>query len=299
MASPTAQVQSASIPFTEDTSLYPLIGGATVATTYYTGEMMGLRSDGYATRFDDSAAMKYLGILDGPRIQVTSDDASGARLASIRDPRFLEMDLDTGTTTRAGDIGKPVYAATVANGGSGKVSYSPGTYGNLVGWVEDVVSADPKTIGSATRVLIRPAGPQASTTVLPLALTAAQTLTAGYANRPLLWNSATGAPLVLPAATGTGNTFSFRIGTSVTSGSLTFSDGSAHLYGQHLATTDGSSAQPATTSFAVSAATTITLNGTTKGGLIGDEIVFVDLATNKYAVQMRTRTTGTAATSAS
>lgn len=286
MASPTAQVQSASVSFADEFTLQPLIGGVTVATSYYTGELMGRRSDGYVTRCDDSAVYKFLGILDGPVIQITSNDADGAQLARIRKPRYIEMPIDTSTVTRAGDLGKPVYAATVANGGSGKVSLSPGVNGNLVGYIEDVVASDPKTIGSATRVLIRPADNSSNKSALPLSITAAATLTSGYANRPLVVNAAAGIALVVPAPTGTGDSYEFIIGTTITSLTTTITSSGANIFGGLVQNNDTTSASLSGVAIAANAGgfTTITLDGTTKGGRKGDRITIKDVASGIYIV---------------
>ncbi len=130
----------------DDTNIYwPLIGGATVATSYYENAMMGLRSDGYAGKFDDTAALTFLGILVGGQgvgsapgyVQVDAADANGANIAVIKRPYRFRMPLSSGTASRLTDIGKPVYAVF-----DNAVTMDPTatSFANLVGYITDVLT---------------------------------------------------------------------------------------------------------------------------------------------------------------
>jgi hypothetical protein len=135
----------------------------------------------------------------------------------------------------------------------------------------------------------------ASTPVNATAATLAVTQ-ATHAGRVVTLNRAAGIAVTLPAASGSGSVYSFVIGTAVTSNSTTIkvanssdtmtgtayvvSDSAAAVLGYRTASTDD----------------TITFNGTTTGGLKGDQIQIVDVATNLFAVTVLSAATGTEAT---
>lgn len=124
-------------------------------------------------------------------------------------------------------------------------------------------------------------------------LTITQTSNAGSI---VTLNRAAGIAVTLPAATGTGSVYRFLVGTSVTSNSTTIkvanatdvmtgsayviSDNSAAVLGYRTAASDD----------------TITLNGTTTGGLKGDLITITDVGTGLFAVSVFSAATGTEAT---
>ena len=117
-----------------------------------------------------------------------------------------------------------------------------------------------------------------------------------YAGTIVTLNRAAGIAVTLPAATGTGSVYRFLVGTSVTSNSTTIkvanatdvmtgsayviSDNSAAVLGYRTASSDD----------------TITLNGTTTGGLKGDLITITDVGTGLFAVSVFSAATGTEAT---
>ena len=132
----------------------------------------------------------------------------------------------------------------------------------------------------------------------PVAVTGA-TLTVTpdvHAGRTTVISAAAGCAVTLPAATGTGSVYRFIIGASITSNTTTIkvanatdvmtgrafviSDNSAAVLGYATASTDD----------------TITLNGTTLGGLIGDHIEIIDIIAGKFGVRVFTAATGTEAT---
>lgn len=156
MANPTQQVPSGQIEYVDTGFYWPLIGGATVAKTYQVGEMIGLRSDGYATSFDDTASMKFLGIVMDIPVQVDSGDANGARLIRLQRPYRITMPLDSSTVSRATNFGARMYAAD-----SGHASLSAGTFGNVIGNLVDVLgtSAPTAVTGAIAVIAPVPAGP--------------------------------------------------------------------------------------------------------------------------------------------
>src|SRR6185369_16602358 len=106
MANPTRQVPSTVQEYADTTFYWPVIGGATVAKTYQCGEMIGKRADGYCGSFDDTAAMVFLGLCaETVPMQITADDASGAKVMRIDRPYRIEIPLDTSTVSRATNYG--------------------------------------------------------------------------------------------------------------------------------------------------------------------------------------------------
>lgn len=128
-------------------------------------------------------------------------------------------------------------------------------------------------------------------TAATLAVTAAT-----HGGRVVTLNRAAGITATLPAASGTGTVFRFLVGTTVTSNTTVIkvanasdvmtgsayviSDGAAAVLGYRTAATDD----------------TITLNGTTTGGLLGDQITVTDVGTNLFMVSVLSAATGTEAT---
>lgn len=129
----------------------------------------------------------------------------------------------------------------------------------------------------------------------PANITAAGGLTAvANAGRVNTVNSAAGIALTLPASTGSGNSYTLYIGTTVTSiGTTIATIGSDKIAGNAYQT----GATGAATAFlAAGAGTTVTLNGTTKGGIKGDIVKFRDISAGLYSVEIEESITGTAAT---
>jgi hypothetical protein len=133
--------------------------------------------------------------------------------------------------------------------------------------------------------------------VPPILITAATTLTAAaHAGRTMAFNVAAGVTVTLPPAKGTGAVYRFVVLTTVTSSNDVIQVGN---------TTD---IMQGTINQTVAAATdlggygtaadsdTITLNGSTKGGIKGDWIELTDIAAGLYLVAGSVSTTGTAAT---
>ena len=127
-------------------------------------------------------------------------------------------------------------------------------------------------------------------------LTAATTLSAEvHGGQTLLINNATGFAITLPVANGTGSLFRFFIATTVSSGSHTIvtasaSDvykGFAHLTGDDAAALGG---------FATTTGVTITMDGTTRGGIAGDIVELEDVATGVWSVRIFGRASGVEAT---
>lgn len=109
-------------------------------------------------------------------------------------------------------------------------------------------------------------------------------------------NKADGAAITLPAASGSGVKFDLIIGTTITSNSTTIkvADATDVMTGVALNAQD---AADTAVMFETAATTdTITLNGSTTGGILGDRIELIDIASNLWYVRVMGSATGTEAT---
>lgn len=135
MANPTAGCSEGLTPFSQDDKTKR--GLENTAATYYVGEAIGLNSSGNAVKCDDTAAVKFDGLLasgtSGPRTTVDSGDAAGDKWVMTERPRFAVVKI---AAAAAGDEGKPVWWLY-----TNEVSYFAGDYKNFAGYVHRVVSA--------------------------------------------------------------------------------------------------------------------------------------------------------------
>lgn len=117
-----------------------------------------------------------------------------------------------------------------------------------------------------------------------------------HSGRIVTLNRAAGIAVTLPAATKTGCIYLFFIGTTITSNSTVFSKGNASDVISGIATIN-ETAGPLTTGFlSASNTNTVTLNGTTTGGILGDWLQFVDVGTNQWMFSCMMAGSGTIAT---
>ena len=135
-------------------------------------------------------------------------------------------------------------------------------------------------------------------------LTADTTITnAAHAGRVLLMGEVGGdasATFTLPAATGTGAAFKFIVSVVNTSNYvIQVADATDTIDGSVVVTNDSTDGGTASLISwpTVAASDTITLNGTTTGGVnIGDYVLLTDIATNQYTVSGLLNASGTEAT---
>lgn len=115
-------------------------------------------------------------------------------------------------------------------------------------------------------------------------------------HRTITLNRAAGSTITLPAATGSGNKFRFVARTTVTSNGYIIKVANATdiFAGRAFVCQDGGDTVVGFETAADS--DTITLNGTTTGGLRGDVVEIEDIASGLYFVKVRTSATGTEAT---
>jgi hypothetical protein len=154
MANPTSQVPSTTTGYEDTKGYWPLKGGAFAAKTYQTGQMLGVRADGYASDMDDSAVIKFLGILHGHNVQVDAGDPDGKILVHYDRPHRIRMKL-TGveTASRATNLGAPVYAV---DGQSVSLNAAALTNDNIVGHLTDVINISDPAALTGTIVEFKP-----------------------------------------------------------------------------------------------------------------------------------------------
>lgn len=114
----------------------------------------------------------------------------------------------------------------------------------------------------------------------------------GYVGMRIVFDRAAGITATLPKATGSGNRYEFVVGTTLTSpGVVKVADavdiiqGGALVHGSALACFQAAGTDD-----------TITMNGTTTGGLIGSRIVIDDVKPGVWAAEVLALGSGTAAT---
>lgn len=153
MANPTVQVQSHSTDYDDPYVYWPL--DPTTSTTYQTGELIGRNSSGYATHFDDSASLSFLGIFQGIHYKLDTADTGLQNLARIKRAYRMTIPLATGTVGRAdatnGAIGKLVY---VQYSGACLIDPSSLTYGNVLGRIVDIGDLSTPTALTSTRSVV-------------------------------------------------------------------------------------------------------------------------------------------------
>jgi hypothetical protein len=117
-----------------------------------------------------------------------------------------------------------------------------------------------------------------------------------HGGRVTVISAAAGCAVTLPNATGTGSVYRFLIGATITSNSTTIKVNNATdvMSGRAYVISDGAAA---VLGYATGATDdTITLNGTTLGGYIGDIIEIIDAIAGTYQVKVLTKATGSEAT---
>lgn len=133
----------------------------------------------------------------------------------------------------------------------------------------------------------------------PINLTAATyTLTKeAHSGAVLTANRAAGITITLPASSGDGSSFEIFTGTTITSNNLVVqvANSTDIMSGQCIMATDNAS--DVVVAFETGAADdTITMNGSTKGGIKGDRIVLKDVSSGIWHVLMTSSGTGTEVT---
>ena len=128
------------------------------------------------------------------------------------------------------------------------------------------------------------------TTATVLSVTAAL-----HKNRVVTISSAAPLAATMPAATGTGDVYTFVLTVAATATAHTISALTTDIIAGHsiVVTTTSSNAEGWATS---ATSDKITLNGTTQGGVVGDKIVMIDMASGVWQISHTGSATGTEAT---
>lgn len=128
-------------------------------------------------------------------------------------------------------------------------------------------------------------------------ITGAAALTADlHSEKPIVMSAAAGQALTLPASTGSGAHFELIVGTTITSNTSTIKVANATdvMAGYAIQSQDaGATVQMFETA---ASSDTITMDGSTTGGIIGDRIELVDIKPGFWAVRMTAAGTGAEAT---
>jgi hypothetical protein len=148
---------------------------------------------------------------------------------------------------------------------------------------------------AATAAEINAAADLSTRLVAATAATLAVTV-ADHSEKVILLDRAAGVTATLPAATGSGAVFRFSVKTAVTSNNhiIKVADNTDVMSGALFVTDQA--AGTGTGFSTVAASDTITMNGSTTGGLAGGLITLVDIATNLYAIEGNIVATGVEAT---
>lgn len=126
-------------------------------------------------------------------------------------------------------------------------------------------------------------------------VTASTTLTAAaHAGQTIVVNAAAGATITLPDATGSGNRYDITTIADQT-GDLVIAVPDADNTMQGVAYL-GNDAAGASCFYTADTSDTVTLNGTTTGGLKGARVELVDVAANTWNVMVYSEASGTEAT---
>ena len=200
--------------------------------------------------------------------------AVGSFIIGSADMSEADLEKLDGVTNGTQAAGKAVVADTNVNTGVSKVTeLHIGATGSEV-----QVTATPAEINAVADVtgrVVSAAGPTLSVTA------------ALHGGRIVAFDQTGGTAATLPAATGTGNMYHFVVKVKNTSSANTIvlADASDLFQGQVINTDADATAPVSYTANAAGDVDTISLNGTTTGGQIGDWIEVCDIASNVYAVR--------------
>lgn len=139
---------------------------------------------------------------------------------------------------------------------------------------------------------------QLSTREIAVGAAALTVTLANHDGKTILLDTATGIAVTLPAMTGSGARYRFVVTATASGGSYVITATAAHLFGGVFLNTDTAAGTLFTAVAAANAggSTTITLDGTTRGGRKGDWIEIEDVASGIGIVRGSLNASGTEAT---
>lgn len=169
--------------------------------------------------------------------------------------------------------------------------------GGFVGAVTGDLTATTITLGgtaiAATAAEINRAA-DASTRIVNCTAATLAVTEALHDGKVITLNRAGGIAVTLPAATGSGTVLKFIVGTTFTSSATIKVTGNDTMAGNAILAQDGG--DTAVMFEAGATADTITMDGSTTGGLQGADVELIDIATDLWFVNYRSAATGTEAT---
>lgn len=131
----------------------------------------------------------------------------------------------------------------------------------------------------------------------PQPVTASRAITSSDANTVIVVSAAAGLTLTLPASSGSGYVYRVSIQTTVTSNNVIIQVANSTDVMQGSIVMASDNAADAALGFeTVAASDTVTLNGSTKGGIRGDFFEFTDAASGLYIVTGLCQGTGSEVT---
>lgn len=141
-----------------------------------------------------------------------------------------------------------------------------------------------------------PATLQEQLLAIPAATTTLTLAPATHGGRLLLIASTGGLAITPPAATGTGNIYTFAVTTTISGGNFTFDAKAGNASDLIYDIANTNKVGTGLTQYGTAANTNlITWDGSTKGGIAGDWLQLIDLATNMWLVQIVGQQSGTVA----
>ena len=120
-------------------------------------------------------------------------------------------------------------------------------------------------------------------------------MTAANRNQPILLNQAAGSVVTLPAATGTGNVYTFDVSTTVTSNFHKILAASTADFMQGNVITEDAGTCTGWNATAAGTFCSLRLNGSTTGGFLGDSFTLTDIALQTCASGVSSVTKSTTA----
>lgn len=163
------------------------------------------------------------------------------------------------------------------------------SFATALSHVQQAARGNLKDLGKVLRALV-----EGTINTIVMVTDAALTLTAEkHRGMTMVLNRADGTTVTLPAATGSGDKYTFVVGESITSNAAVIQAASADdiFAGAAFVAQDGGNGAQAFEAFG--GHDTISMNGSTTGGTRGDRIEFIDMLEGVWGIQAQLASTGT------
>lgn len=264
-----------------------LAGFADNATCYLTAT---------AGSIDDAAVVGDL-IVGMKSASATGTPSSGLAEIELNLPYVSQASgvtlADLGVSASAGDLNATTNFEETISATTSEVTIATGKTFNVTD------NSGLKLAGTAIAATAAEINSVADTSARLVSLTGSTSLSVATHQNKLLMLNGTGAAYTqtLPAATGSGAIFEFVVGAVNTSNHIITVTGDDVMYGQIITCSTGDTPDLAQPWITAANTDTITLNGTTTGGLsVGDTIKLIDIAADKWLVLGFTTSSGAEAT---